>query len=165
MALLDWDQARLRRLTMREQERAEVTREYEMSKANYKSLQDKIFAADMATEMERHQKSERFTVLDPAQTPEKPVSHDRPLFAGIGSFAGLLLSVGFWLFCDIRKNKLLGEWELPDGAVVLGRVPYLGVTQRVSAGRFFQRGLATASVAVIAVGIGSAVAYLVRIGH
>src|SRR5262249_8710938 len=45
-------QSRLRHLPMREQEMAEVTRDYEMSKANYKSLQDKIFAADMATEME-----------------------------------------------------------------------------------------------------------------
>jgi len=165
LAQLDSVQARLRRLPMREQEMAEVTRDYEMSKANYKSLQDKIFAADMATEMERHQKSERFTVLDPAQTPEKPVSPDRPLFAGLGSFGGLLLSFGFWLFCDIRKNKLLGEWELPDGAVVLGRVPYLAATQRVGSGRFFQRPLVTASVAVIVVGIGSAAAYLIWMGH
>ncbi len=75
------------------------------------------------------------------------------------------MSFGFWLFCDIRKNKLLGEWELPDGAVVLGRVPYLAATQRVGSGRFFQRGLVTASVAVIVVGIGSVATYLIWIGH
>ena len=120
-------QARLHRLPMREQEMAQVTRDYEISKANYNSLQDKIFAADMATEMERRQKSERFTVLDPAQVPEKPVSPDRPLFAGLGCAGALALSIGFWLFTGIRKNKFLGEWELPDGVVVLGRVPPLPV--------------------------------------
>jgi len=165
LAQIDSVQARLRRLPMREQEMAEVTRDYQISKANYNSLQDKIFAADMATEMERRQKSERFTVLDPAQIPEKPVSPDRPLFAGLGSFAGLVLGVGFWLFCDIRKNKLLGEWELPDGAVVLGRVPHLGIPQDAGAGRFFQRGLVTASVTVAALGIASAAAYLAWIRH
>jgi len=123
-------QSRLRHLPMREQEMAEVTRDYEMSKANYKSLQDKIFAADMATEMERRQKSERFTVLDPAQAPEKPISPDRRLFAGLGCLGAVALSIGFWLFADIRKNKFQGEWELPDGVVVLGRVPPLVVADQ-----------------------------------
>ena len=138
---------------------AEVTRDYGISKANYNSLQDKIFAADMATEMERRQKSERFTVLDPAQIPEKPVSPNRPLLAGLGSSGGLVLSLGFWLFCDIRKNKLLGEWELPDGSVVLGRVPYLA-SKGADARRSFTRGLVTASAVVAVVGIASAAAYL-----
>lgn len=164
LAQLDLVQARLRRLPLREQEMAEVTRDYEISKGNYHSLQDKIFAADMASEMESRQKSERFTVLDPAQIPEKPVSPDRPLFAIAGSLGGLVLSVGFWLFCDIRKNKLVGEWELPDGAVVLGRVPYLG-TEGPGARRFFQRGLVAASVTVAVLGIASAAAYLVWIKH
>lgn len=118
-------EARLRRLPMREQEMAQVTRDYEMSKANYKSLQDKIFAADMATEMERRQKSERFTVLDPAQVPEKPVSPNRPLFLGLGFMGAVAFSIGLWLFMGIRKNKFLGEWELPEGVAVLGRIPPL----------------------------------------
>ena len=159
VAQIDSVQARLRRLPMREQEMAEVTRDYGISKANYNSLQDKIFAADMATEMERRQKSERFTVLDPAQIPEKPVSPNRPLLAGLGSSGGLVLSLGFWLFCDIRKNKLLGEWELPDGSVVLGRVPYLA-SKGAGARRSFTRGLVTASAVVAVVGIASAAAYL-----
>ncbi len=118
-------QARLRRLPLREQQMAEVTRDYNMSKANYNSLQDKIFAADMSTEMERRQKSERFTVLDPAQVPEKPVSPNRPLLASLGCGGVVALSIVFWLFTEIRRNKFLGEWELPEGVVVLGRVPPL----------------------------------------
>ena len=118
-------QSHLAQLPLREQEMAALTRDYEISKANYKSLLDKLYAADMATEMERRQKSERFTVLDPARIPEKPIRPDRPLFAGLGCLGALSLSIGYWLFTDIRKNKFLGEWELPDGVEVLGRVPLL----------------------------------------
>jgi uncharacterized protein involved in exopolysaccharide biosynthesis len=110
---------------MREQEMAEVTRDYEISKANYHSLQDKIFAADMATEMERGQKSERFKVLDAAETPQKPVRPNRPRFVGLGCAGTVTLSVCFWLLSGMRQNKFQGEWELPDGVTVLGRVPPL----------------------------------------
>jgi uncharacterized protein involved in exopolysaccharide biosynthesis len=118
-------QARLQHLPMREQEMAEVTRDYQISKANYDSLQGKIFAADMATEMERGQKSERFKVLDPAVTPQKPVRPDRLRYGGLGCSGAVALSMGFWLLAGIRKNKFQGEWELPEGVAVLGRVPRL----------------------------------------
>jgi polysaccharide chain length determinant protein (PEP-CTERM system associated) len=118
-------QSHVGQLPIREQEMAALTRDYEMAKANYKSLLDKLYAADMATDMERRQKSERFTVLDPARVPEKPISPNRRLFAGLGSGGALVLSIGFWLFADIRKNKFMGEWELPEDVVVLGRVPVL----------------------------------------
>jgi polysaccharide biosynthesis transport protein len=119
---IDSLQARIRRLPLREQEMTAVTRDYEVSKLNYKSLQDKIFAANMATDMERRQKSERFTILDPARVPEKAISPNRPLWASVGGFLALFLSAALWLGVEIRKNKFLGEWELPDGIVVLGRV-------------------------------------------
>lgn len=146
-------QARLRRLPVREQEMTEVTRDYETSKANYNSLQDKIFAADMSTEMERRQKSERFTVLDPARVPEIPISPNRPLFAGLGCIGSLVLSIGVFMFAEIRKNKFLGEWELPEGTVVLGRVPSLAVPG-ASVDREFSKWMRVgvpASIALLAV--------------
>src|SRR6202030_4193699 len=57
-------QARLQRIPIREQEMAASTRDYEMSKANYKSLLDKLYEADMASDMERRQKAERFAILE-----------------------------------------------------------------------------------------------------
>ncbi len=144
---------------------AQVTRDYEMSKANYRSLEEKIFAADMASEMEHNQKSERFMVLDSARASEKPVSPNRPLFAGLGGAVSLILSLGFWLFCDIRKNKLMGEWELPDGAVVLGRVPDL-LGAEVGGGGLLSRRLVTVSTIVVAaLGLASVAAYMIWIGH
>ncbi len=118
-------QTRLGSLPVREQEMSGLTRDYEISKANYKNLLDKKLSAEMATDMERRQKSERFTLLDPARVPERPAKPNRPLFAGIGSLAALALGglLGFGL--EMRRNCILGEWELPKGVVVLGRVPVI----------------------------------------
>ena len=156
---IDSLQARVRRLPLREQEMTAVTRDYEVSKLNYKSLQDKIFAANMATDMERRQKSERFTILDPARIPEKAISPNRPLLAGAGSVLALFLSAGFWLLIEMRKNKFLGEWELPEGIVVLGRVQ--NILELESGGGFFHRKTVVVSLAVAVVIAGSLAAYVI----
>ena len=102
---------------------AGVTRDYEITKANYKALLDKKISATMATDMERRQKSERFTLLDPARVPELPYKPNRPLFYGLGSALGLVIGLAFAVGGELRKDLLLGEWELPRDLVVLGRVP------------------------------------------
>jgi uncharacterized protein involved in exopolysaccharide biosynthesis len=118
-------QSRIERLPVREQEMAGLTRDYEMSKVNYKSLLDKKLAAGMATDMERRQQAERFTMLDAARVPERPVSPKRPLLYGAGCALSLVLSVAIAFVTETKKNALLGEWELPTGVEVLGRVPFM----------------------------------------
>ena len=120
-------QQRLERLPVREQEMARVTRDYEMSKENYKSLLDKKMAADMSLQMETRQQSERFTVLDRAQVPEKPIKPKRPLLysGAVGLGLALALLIGFG--AELRQNVVLGEWELPPGTPILARLPYIEV--------------------------------------
>jgi polysaccharide biosynthesis transport protein len=118
-------QAKLEQLPVREQEMAAVSRDYEMSKANYKSLLDKKLAAGMATDMERRQQGERFKILDPPRVPQKPVGPKRRLLTGIGCALSLALALVFPIAAETRKNALLGEWELPEGLNVLGRVPFI----------------------------------------
>ncbi|HXB75643.1 MAG TPA: Wzz/FepE/Etk N-terminal domain-containing protein [Candidatus Acidoferrales bacterium] len=116
-------QSRMETLPVREQEMAQLTRDYEISKSNYKSLLDKKISAEMATDMERRQKSERFTMLDSARIPEKPLKPNRPMLAGGGTGAALLLSLAIAFVLEKRKGLFLGEWELPPQTVVLGRLP------------------------------------------
>ena len=118
-------QARVEQLPVREQEMAELTRDYELSKDNYKSLLDKKIAAGMATDMERRQEGERFTMLDPPMVPEKPVSPKRPLLIGLGCVLSLALALAFPVAGETKRNAVLGEWELPEGLNVLGRVPFI----------------------------------------
>jgi len=116
-------QARINTLPLTEQKMVALKRNYEESANNYNSLLQKKLAAGVATDMERSQKSERFTVIDPARIPQTPVKPKRPLLAIAGSLAGLAIGlvIGFWL--ELRKHTFLGEWELPPGTAILGRVP------------------------------------------
>ncbi len=117
------NQARIMKLPLIEQQMAALTRDYQISQQNYKSLLDKKLAASLATDMEHSQKSERFTVVDSARTPEKPVRPKRLLLASAGCLLGLALGLGVALALEFRLGLLMGEWELPPGVVVLGRVP------------------------------------------
>ena len=133
-------QGRVEQLPLREQEMASLTRDYEITKGNYQSLLDKKLAAEMATDMERRQKAERFTMLDPARIPEKPFSPNRLMLNIIGILAGLVLAVAAAIGREFRKNTLLGEWELPGEILVLGRVPRIDLTLTEAGDRQGRRG-------------------------
>jgi len=85
-------------------------------------------AAGVATDMEHLQKSERFTIIDPARIPQKPVKPNRPVLGMVGSLVGLLIGLSLGFLLEYRKQTFLGEWELPAGIVVLGRVPLIQMT-------------------------------------
>jgi polysaccharide biosynthesis transport protein len=125
---LDTYQRRIERLPVREQEMAQLTRDYEMSKENYKSLLDKRMAAGIALNMERQQQSERFTVLDRAQVPERPIKPKRQMLYAAGCGAALALALLMGIVVELQHNVLLGEWELPPGTPVLARLPYIEVS-------------------------------------
>ena len=154
---IDQYQRRIERLPVREQEMAQITRDYEMSKANYTSLLDKQTAAAMALDMERRQQSERFTILDRAMVPEKPVKPNRPLLYALGSLASLAGGLLLGLILELRRNVFLGEWELPEGTTVLARLPHIegpipssGSTPRPRGmGRVHKKELAAASSVVL----------------
>lgn len=129
---IDRYQSRIEGLPVREQEMAQITRDYEMSKDNYKSLLDKRMAATMALDMERRQQSERFTILDRARTPEKPVKPKKPLLYALGSLGSLVLGLLAGFIIELRRDVFLGEWELPDDTTVLARLPYIEVPAQSS---------------------------------
>ena len=106
---------------------AELTRNYETSKQNYQSLLDKRFSAGMSEDLERQQQAERFQVLDPARTPEKPIKPKRlPLFGGAIVVAALL-SCGTIILLDMLKGAVKSEAELrsliPAKVAVIGTIP------------------------------------------
>lgn len=118
-------ESRTNRLPIVEQEMAALTRDYQISQANYKSLLDKKLAAGVATDMERSKKSERFNIIDPARAPQKPFKPQRAALTTVGSIVGLAIGLLLGFGLEYRKQELLGEWELPFGTVILGRVPVI----------------------------------------
>jgi succinoglycan biosynthesis transport protein ExoP len=105
-------QARIEAAPIREQQILNLTRNYEVSKGLYQSLLDKTFSAEMANDLERKQKAERFTILDPARVPEKPYKPKRlPMM--FAAFMGPLIGcIGLAIGKDMLDPTLKREAEV-----------------------------------------------------
>jgi succinoglycan biosynthesis transport protein ExoP len=144
-------QAHLERLPIREQQMARLSRDYQTSKGVYQALLDKKMAAEMATELERRQKSERFTLLEPAHVPKTPVSPNRSVFNAIGILAAFAVSMAIGILFEYQKGLLLGEWELPPTTVVLAQLPMISLSRRSGPFSFLRKsgGMAAAASAIL----------------
>jgi succinoglycan biosynthesis transport protein ExoP len=110
-----------------ETQMTELTRNYEISRQNYQSLLDKSLSAGMSQDLERQQQAERFIILDPARTPEKPFTPKRlPLMAGAVLFA-LLIVPGVAVGSGFLLGRVGSEYELkkmlPGKIQILGTIP------------------------------------------
>jgi polysaccharide biosynthesis transport protein len=116
------ERSRLAQLPVEEQELATLLRDYDVSKAQYSSLLDKRFAAEMAADLERRQKAERFVMIDPPRLPQKARSPNRPVLAVVFGLLSAALALAIALLTEWRRNLLLGDWELPPQVPVLGYI-------------------------------------------
>jgi uncharacterized protein involved in exopolysaccharide biosynthesis len=92
----------------------ELIRDYENSVARYRELKTKQLQAQVAEELERDRKAERFTLIDPPERPEKPARPNRLAILLIG-FA---LSLGGGVGVAAVREALTGAVH---GAAALGR--------------------------------------------
>jgi polysaccharide biosynthesis transport protein len=147
---------RINRLPLREQQMAQVTRDYEISKTNYRNLLDKKLAAEMASDLEHGQKPERLTLLDPARVPEKPDRPNRPLLYGMGAVLSVALGLAAGLLLEIRAGKLLGQWELAGTIPVVARVPKIVVSRRAHQFPLVRPWAVLGSLLLVVVGLAAA---------
>ncbi len=123
-------QARMETMPMREQEMSQTDRDVLMYRDNYKSLLEKKMSADMAADLEKRQKSERFTILDPARMPEKPFRPNRAGILGGGFAAGIGLGLVMIFLCELRDKSVKKEDEVTRiGLRILGRIPMVITTE------------------------------------
>jgi polysaccharide chain length determinant protein (PEP-CTERM system associated) len=108
-----------------EEQFKELTRGYQTALDSYNDLLKKRQESSMATQLERDQQGEQFTMLDPASLPDKPSFPNRPLFALGGFGGGLALSLGLALFIEMRDSSFKTERdvELALQLPVLAMVP------------------------------------------
>jgi succinoglycan biosynthesis transport protein ExoP len=110
-----------------EMQLADLTRNYEASKQNYQTLLDKSFSAGMAQDLENRQEAERFTALDKAQTPEKPIKPKRLPLMAVAVLLSILLSAGVTIGLGMISGSVQSEQELrevlPEKATIIGTIP------------------------------------------
>lgn len=150
-------QARVEAAPTRESELTELMRDYNTLQSSYTSLLAKKEEAEVAANLERHQIGEQFKILDPARTPERPFTPNRPLLYALGAAAGLgagLLLAAFFEYRDTSVKTdadIVTLLELP----VLAMIPELLTAEDRAARDRRQRFLswATAGMAALAVGV------------
>lgn len=103
---------RLNLTPMREQQLADVVRDYNLSKQNYGELLKKKLESELATNMERRQQGEQFRILDPPSLPAKPSRPNRLRINLVGGVLGFGLAVGLAFLVEVRDRSLYSEEDL-----------------------------------------------------
>jgi uncharacterized protein involved in exopolysaccharide biosynthesis len=154
--------AKVDAVPIREQEMAELNRNYGVSKDHYQSLLDKAFQAHMASDLEQKQEAEHFTVLDVATVPEKPFKPQRRLLFPVAVLAALIVAVGLAYLSDQIRNSPRIERELrsvlPADIPVLTSIPKL----KGASDRYRSIGFAVAAVMLFLLGCALNVAVFLR---
>ena len=150
-------QARVESVPARETELAELTRDYETLQKMYTGLLAKSQESKIASNLERRQIGEQLKVLDPARTPERPFSPDRPMINLAGALGGLLFGLGLAGFLEYRDSSFRTHDEVATvlSLPVLAQIPLI-ITHGERL-RFRRRRLmVAAAAAVVCVAIAAA---------
>lgn len=156
-------QSRLNMAPVMEQQFADITRDYDQSKANYDSLLSKKNQSEMATDLEITQQAEHFRMLDPPNLPAKPFQPKRLKMCGIA----LIVALFFGGTAAFGQEKLSGkvyterEFKKIVPFDVIAEIPSIETpAEQVSHQR--SRWIAVAAALVIAgvILLGSAITYL-----
>lgn len=95
-----------------EQEYTALLRDYQNAQNKHTEVMNKLLTSRIAEGMEEHQKAEKFTLIDPASFPEKPISPNRLLIAAAGLIFGLATGFGTVLLTDHLDHSVKDADEL-----------------------------------------------------
>ena len=110
-----------------EQEYLALQRDYNNAHTKHQEVMNKILEARIAEGMEEHQKAEKFTLIDPASYPEKPVSPKRWLIF----IVGVILSISSGIGMVGLSEHLDHSVKSSDDLIRLTGLPVLGSIARI----------------------------------
>jgi hypothetical protein len=119
--------ARLLQIPEVEREYQNLTRDYQNAQARYREIKAKQLQAEGSQELEKDRRAERFSVGEPANLPERPLSPNRPLIAFLGVIAGLIGGLSVAGLIEAFDPSVKGPLELARLATVpiLMAIPYI----------------------------------------
>jgi polysaccharide chain length determinant protein (PEP-CTERM system associated) len=142
-------QRRIENAPRREQELALLTREYDTTREQFKSLLAKRGEADMASELELRKKGESFRIIEAASLPERPTGPNRLRLL----LVGVLLAAGAGALAVVLAEQVDTSYRSVDEIRASVPVPVLSTIPKITTERdrarvARQRRLATAGVAL-----------------
>jgi len=142
-------QRRIENTPKREQELALISRDYETTREQFRSLLAKRGEADMAADLEQRQKGEQFRIIEPAMLPERPAGPNRLRLL----LVGLALALGASGLAVVLAEQVDTSFRRVDDVRTALPLPVLSAIPRITTERdrlrsLRQRRLATAALAV-----------------
>ena len=102
-----------------------LLRDYENAQLKYREIKAKQTQAELARNLEQERKGERFTLIQPPEIPEKPISPNRILLLALTIIASSGISVGSAAVAETIDNKVYGEKAILNiiGIPAIGFIP------------------------------------------
>jgi polysaccharide chain length determinant protein (PEP-CTERM system associated) len=158
-------QNRLNATPVREQELAEVSRNYELLKSNYADLLSKEQQSQLATSLEKQQGGQQFRLVDPPSLPTLPSSPKRLKMSLGGIGAGIALGLALAFLVDLTDRSFHTEKDLTKSfALPLVLCVPLIRTSREERGLAVRRMFEWALGCVLAIAVFAAEFYVYRFG-
>ncbi|MGA8213713.1 MAG: XrtA system polysaccharide chain length determinant [Candidatus Sulfotelmatobacter sp.] len=148
---VDQYKGRLNQTPVREQQLADINRDYDQSRANYESLLAKSNQSALSTNLEKRQQGEQFRIIDPPNLPTRPYWPNRLQLSLFGLAAGIVLGIASAAIAESADDRIHQERDLSD----VSRLPVLGIvppllTPLEQHGRKWRAGAEVAAGIVIA---------------
>ncbi len=121
---------RVEETSANEQKLADIQRDYDISNRNYESLLEKKISAELAENLEKRQKGERFRIIDPAYLPEKPFKPNRKMIVLMGFLISAGIGIGLIYLLEFF-NPVIRKPEDLEGVIaypVLAVIPEFSVS-------------------------------------
>lgn len=120
-------ETRLEQTPQVEREYLDLSRDHENSLRRYQELKAKQSDAQVAQELEKDSKGERFSLIDPPQLPEKPNSPNRPAIMLLGVILSMGGGVAYAGVLESLDSSIKSSKELVNvlKAPLLSVIPYI----------------------------------------
>lgn len=120
-----------------EQEGLALKREYDSTAKKYREMKENLMGADIAVELEKEQKGERFSLLEAPSLPDSPQMPNRRAFLLLGIVLGLGSGVGYASIAEYMDRTVRGSMAIASvlGVPPLAVIPHIPIGDPVGEGR------------------------------
>jgi len=120
-------QKRMEEAPLNEQKYMSLMNDLNMAKSNYEDMVRRQQQSDTAQNVEEHKAGEQLEMLDSPNVPDKAIEPDRWIWAGAGTFGGLLLGLMLAAAKEVKDTSLknLKDVRAYTNLLVLSSIPLL----------------------------------------